>query len=207
MARLQTQHPPDGAPLVIETPPDTPSAPGQGGGKAKRPSTRKLQARFLDLFRRLGIVAPCARQAGIARDTVYQWLNRYPAFAAKFTDALESALDDAEAEVVRRGVVGWEEGVWHRGERVGSERRYSDGLLLALLKARRPRVWAPPMQAELTGMIGVSVEVVQTAISRLPAREKARLGELCRATALTPAEWRELQELRSRVGLAAKVSA
>ena len=61
-----------------------------------------------------------------------------PDFAAAWQDALEEAVDWLELEALRRAVEGTEENWFSKGEIVGTITRYSDSLLMFLLKARRP---------------------------------------------------------------------
>jgi len=85
-----------------------------------------------------------------------------------FQDALELAeemgVDYLEAEAVRRAVQGVEEPVgWHQGKAGGTITRYSDTLLIFLLKGSRPHKYAdrhkvsgdegPPIQFDDVGDI------------------------------------------------------
>jgi hypothetical protein len=73
----------------------------------------------------------------------HDW-KRDPDFAARWADALEEACDALEAEARRRAVEGVEEPVVSAGKLVCTVRRYSDTLLLALLRAHRPERFARP---------------------------------------------------------------
>ena len=53
--------------------------------------------------------------------------------------AVEAGTDLLEDAAMRRGLKGVRQPVYHAGKRVGYIVRYSDRLLLALLRARRPR--------------------------------------------------------------------
>jgi hypothetical protein len=55
--------------------------------------------------------------------------------------ALSLAAELLEEEADRRGRDGLDEPVFYRGQQCGTKRRYSDGLLLARLKAVRPEVY------------------------------------------------------------------
>lgn len=85
-----------------------------------------------------------------------------------FQDALELALemgvDYLEAEALRRAVQGVEEPVgWHKGKAGGTVTRYSDTLLIFLLKGAKPQKYAdrhkvsgdegPPIQFDDVGDI------------------------------------------------------
>jgi hypothetical protein len=82
----------------------------------------------------------CA-MARYARRCVYRWRALDAAFAARWTVALQMASDLLEEEADRRGRDGFDVPVFHRGRTCGAKRRYSDGLLLARLKAVRPEAY------------------------------------------------------------------
>ena len=88
-------------------------------------------APFLEALRQTGNVSLAAKRAGIERKTAYRHRARSKRFAEEWDEALEEAVDLLEEEARRRaieGVVG-----------PGGERRYSDTLLIFLLKAHRPK--------------------------------------------------------------------
>lgn len=76
--------------------------------------------------------------AGYARCSVYRWRRDDDDFAKLWLEALGVAADLLEEEADRRGRDGYDEAVFFRGEPCGAKRKYSDGLLLARLKALRP---------------------------------------------------------------------
>ncbi len=100
---------------------------------------------FLEALAETGIVSVAAKIAGITRARAYQVRNRDPDFASAWDAAEEEAADRLEAEAWRRAVDGTAEPLVSAGKVVRDDdgaplaiRRYSDHLLLALLKARRP---------------------------------------------------------------------
>jgi hypothetical protein len=97
--------------------------------------------RFLEEFLKRGIVRDAAQAVGIHRTTVYMWLNRDAAFAEAFRDAEEEVSDLLEEESHKRAMGEVRQPVYHKGEVVGYMPRYSDGLLMFLLRARRPEVY------------------------------------------------------------------
>jgi hypothetical protein len=110
---------------------------------AHRPTSSALAKQaFLAEFRLHGIVAPAARAAGIARQTVYEWQEHDPEFAVALNLAREEAIDALEHEAHRRAVFGvkQERPIYYRGELVGTQEvtEYSDRLLELALKAGRP---------------------------------------------------------------------
>lgn len=124
---------------------------------------RKKRA-FLAAYARLGNVTQAATAAGIDRSTHYAWLREEgpegDAYRAAFAQAEEEAADWLEAEARRRAVEGVEEPVYQGGKKVGTVRRYSDTLLIFLLKGARPDKYADRHKAELTGANGAPFYVV-----------------------------------------------
>jgi len=93
---------------------------------------------FLTAYAETGNVTQAAETAGIHRDTHYAWLESDQGYPAAFATAGEAAADRLEAEARRRAVEGVEQPVWYHGMQVGSARRYSDRLLMFLLRGVRP---------------------------------------------------------------------
>ena len=96
------------------------------------------QEAFLGHLRETGNVSAAARAAGTCRSRCYEWRRRDPAFVAAWADALEEAADRLEMEAFRRAVKGVGEDRFFQGSVVGEVTRYSDSLLMFLLRARRP---------------------------------------------------------------------
>jgi len=107
--------------------------------------TRERQERFLRALAGTGIVSTAAEIAGTSRTRVYELRKRDPTFAVGWEEAEEQAADALEAEAWRRAVSGVPEPLVSAGKIVRDDdglpiaiRRYSDTLMIALLKARRP---------------------------------------------------------------------
>lgn len=93
---------------------------------------------FLTALAKTGNVTKAARAAKIDRSTAYKLRDEQPDFALAWQAAREEAADLLEAEAHRRAVTGTLEPVYYQGKRCGTIRRYSDTLLVVLLKANRP---------------------------------------------------------------------
>jgi hypothetical protein len=107
--------------------------------------TKDRRVAFLRALADSGIVTIAAKIAGITRARVYQVRKEDPDFAAAWDEAEEQAADALEAEAWRRAVDGVPEPLVSAGKIVRDDdgqpiaiRRYSDTLLVTLLKARRP---------------------------------------------------------------------
>lgn len=71
---------------------------------------------FLDALKRTGIVSRACEAAGVGYGTVSNLRKTDADFAAAFDDAMEQAVDTAEAEAWRRAVQGYEEPVVYQGQ-------------------------------------------------------------------------------------------
>ena len=101
--------------------------------------TTKKKAEFLDLLAETGNVSAAALACNLPRRTLYSCRATDPDFAAAWDESLEIGLDALEDEAIRRAAVGVEEPVFQCGLKCGTTRKYSDLLLIFLLKSRRPR--------------------------------------------------------------------
>ena len=108
--------------------------------------TKDRREAFLTALTDTGIDSAAASIAGITRARAYQVRRQDPGFASAWEEAEEQAADALEAEAWRRAVDGVPEPLVSAGRVVRNDdgqplaiRRYSDNLLLALLKARRPK--------------------------------------------------------------------
>ena len=137
---------------------------------------RRWEKKFLAELRRTGNHSAAARVAKIDRTVPYKARQDDPAFAEAYQDALDEACDGLELEARRRAHDGVDEPVIYQGELCGawldndgnvvskdtpgaklvplSVKKYSDGLLLALLKAHRPAIFRDNVKMEHTGAAG-----------------------------------------------------
>lgn len=84
-------------------------------------------------------VVDAAAKIGFDRTvTLYDHRKRDVEFAAAWDQAWKDGADALEKEAQRRACLGVTEPVFYKGEVVGSLQKYSDVLLIFLLKGRRP---------------------------------------------------------------------
>lgn len=106
---------------------------------AKKPQMRGLwQPAFLTAFAQLGNVTEAAKLANTTRMTVWRHKTADPEFAKLFAEAEQEAADLLEKEAWRRATEGTDEPVFYKGDQCGSIKRYSDNLLMFLLRGVRP---------------------------------------------------------------------
>ena len=125
-----------------------------GSREAEAANCQRKQSAFLAAFAEHATVAAAAKAAHVGRRTHYNWLETDDAYAARFKDVDESVTEALEAEARRRAQHGVDEPVHYQGKKVDTIRRYSDTLLIFLLKARRPEMYRERVDHSLTGPNG-----------------------------------------------------
>jgi hypothetical protein len=82
-------------------------------------------------------------------------------------------IEEAERELARRGIEGWEEPVFDiKGNHCGNKRRYSDACLIFMLKSLKPEVFAEKPQA----LIQNNVTIASKEEKQILAEWRQRLG-------------------------------
>lgn len=121
--------------------------------------TSKAKKKFLEIISRTGNISEAARQTRTARRTHYNWMDSDPEYAKAFNEAMEDAADNLELEARRRAVDGVEEPVYYKGEVCGTVTKYSDSLLMFLLKGAKPDKYADRQKTEMSGTDGGPIKV------------------------------------------------
>lgn len=114
---------------------------------------------FLAAFAEVGNITRAAELAGISRQAHYEWMRDDPDYPALFKEADQQACDRLEQEARRRAVQGVDEPVFYRGDECGTVRKYSDTLLIFLLKGAMPDKYKERGVTELTGKDGGPIKV------------------------------------------------
>jgi hypothetical protein len=102
---------------------------------------------FLDTLTDDGNVRRACRDSGLPRTTAYRLRKEEPELAAAWDQAVNTGNDALEDEAIERALHGVEEEIWYGGKHIGTTRKYSDSLLMFLLKARRPEKFRDAAQA------------------------------------------------------------
>ena len=111
---------------------------------------KKGRDMFLASLASTGNVGLSVSAAGVGRSTVYDWREKDEGFAQEWESALGAAADVLEAEARRRAAKGILEPVFYQGEKVGTVRKYSDLLLIFLMKAANRRRFDPDGYVKLS---------------------------------------------------------
>lgn len=132
------------------------------GQRFKSPEERQ-QAKdvFIKTFAQTANVLASCRASGVDRSTVDEWREHDVTFTVRYHTAERDAIDVLRAEAFRRAVQGVDEPLTSMGKIVmvkgddGKERpltvkKYSDSVLLALLKARAPEMKESTTKIDIT---------------------------------------------------------
>ncbi|MES2459876.1 MAG: hypothetical protein V4671_04775 [Armatimonadota bacterium] len=111
---------------------------------------------MLAALAKTGNVTAAAKAAKIDRSTHYEWMQSDSSYVIAAQDAIEAAGDNLEEEARRRAEAGYMEPVYYGGEKVGSVRKYSDALLIFLLKGAKPEKYKERIDTRHSGSLGVA---------------------------------------------------
>ena len=159
---------------------------------------RPWEQAFLTALAQTGNMSAACRAAQIGRAAVYYMRRTHPEFEEKYQEAYEESLDLLELEARRRAHNGCDEPVIHQGRLCGiwvdaagnvvpegtegarliplTVKKYSDTLLIFLLKGGRPEKFRDNFKVEHSGSI--SIDERRNRVSQLLAslRERAGIG-------------------------------
>jgi hypothetical protein len=120
-------HPPE--PLVVVDSDSPPVKPWRAKPK---------QRAFLAAVAQTGNITAAAKLSKVGRTLHYEWSKTQPEYAEAFNAAMDQACDLLEVEARRRAMKGIREPVYYLGHEIGHVQKYSDTLLIFLLKGSRP---------------------------------------------------------------------
>lgn len=127
-------------------------------------SQKKIDLFFLTLAK-TGHIEQSCHAVGYADSTYLRKLkNKDPDFAAKWDAALLVAAEEILIpEAHRRALEGVQEPVYHKGVIVGFKQRYSDQLLMFLIKGAMPSKYGShiKLDAEINGKFGIAAIPLQ----------------------------------------------
>jgi len=128
-------------------------------GKSPVIAARIARARNIILgeLRKSRSKSGACEEADVSTTQFYKWYREDKEFALEVDEAVEMGRDALEDEAVRRGKNGVRKAVYHQGEVVGYERRYSDRMLEVMLGANRPHKFRQNHAVEVQGQIAHTV--------------------------------------------------
>ena len=111
-----------------------------GVSRTQRERVAIRQQAVLEAYEIYGTVVKACEVARVARSEHYRWI-RNKRYAARFREAEEHAIQALETEARRRAMVGIEKPIFYKGQAIAHIHSFSDGLLMFLLKAKRPDIY------------------------------------------------------------------
>ncbi len=122
--------------------------------KKRAPAKKKhdWKPAWLKAFRELGMVTAACRATNVGRQTVYE-ARKDETFAAAWDEIEQESTEAMEREAYRRGMEGVVEPVVSGGKHVTDVTKYSDTLLIFLLKARKPATYRENVKIEHSGKV------------------------------------------------------
>ena len=130
-------------------------------------------------------VSAAARVAGITRDAAYLAREENALFGAAWKEAIETSVEDLESEARRRAMQGVSgQAAYYLGKEIPGSRlqEYSDRLLIVLLQAHRPNMYAQRtvteghMTHDITGRITHPSDAGERRLADLVERLSVHLG-------------------------------
>jgi len=141
------------------------------------------QRALLAAYAACGSLRAAAKASGVARSNHDRGWIHDEAYAKAFREAKERASEFLEDEARRRAVEGVLEPVFYEGDVCGHKRRYSDTLLIFLLKGNNPEKFGDRLDA--THRVPEPINVNVNLASEMLAQGKELMGKVL-AAALKP---------------------
>jgi hypothetical protein len=115
-------------------------------------SVERRQELFLKSLRASRTIEGAVETSGVTRSQHRNWLDKDEAYQDKYNETIEEISESLEREAIRRAVDGWDEPVYQGGILVGVKRKFSDSLLIFMLKGVRQEKYRETSQ-EVTGNV------------------------------------------------------
>lgn len=147
--------------------------------KARARKADDWRPRFLAAFEEYMSIRRACLAAEVTRSNVYAERKRDEAFAAAWAEIEESTTEEMEREAYRRAVDGWIEREEFAADGEGNQvltlrvRKWSDNLLMFMLKARRPDVYREQHKIEVSGLDGAPIAAEISTVTPKEAADAA----------------------------------
>jgi hypothetical protein len=143
--------------------------------------TPEKRREFLAALAECGNVSESAETAAVCRRAIYRLREDDEEFREHWRRALEIGTEGLEDEARRRAYRGVEEPVYQGGVLVGKVQKYSDTLLIFLLKGAKPEVYKDRVANKHYGRGGGPIDVAYHRFAALPADKLAAIEDAIEA--------------------------
>ena len=123
------------------------------------------QIAFLRAYLKYGVLSKTHRATGTGKSTHYKWLEIDTAYIRAFESVKADVVDDLTRVAMDRATKGWEEPVYQQGMLCGHKRKFSDTLLMFVLKKLDPSFRDSGSQTTINVGSGASQRDIQAVIS------------------------------------------
>lgn len=130
------------------------------------------QRPFIQRLCETGNVTAACKKAKISRQRAYEVRDEDEVFRTAWEEALVVATENLELEARRRAETGVLEPVFYLGKKVGAIRKYSDTLMIFLLKAHKPDTYRDNQHIEHTGKDGKDLSLQTVVHVYLPDNKR-----------------------------------
>lgn len=125
-------------------------------GLTAKLKSRELQEIFLAHYRELGHVGDSVKKTGVSYSMPSQWCLRSDWFKEQYELAKQIVAVKLEDAAFVRSNTGWRKPIYWQGALVGFEQRFSDTLLVFLLKGLKPEVYRERSDVNVKATMDVS---------------------------------------------------
>ena len=146
---------------------------GEKPAKQTTRQTPKKEDVFFAVLSECGNVSKAAKKAKLSRPHLYARKKSDSAFSDAWDEAEALGVAALEDEAKRRAYDGWLEPVFHQGKRCGTIRKFSDTMLIVLLKAHLPDKYQERKKVDNTSSDG-SMSPVPAPMNPLTVMEMLR---------------------------------
>ena len=138
------------------------NASGKPSGRP-REGTQDWGPAFIEALMEGCNVAEATQKAGVVQSSAYRRRQSDESFRRAWNEACDIGTRLLEQEAQRRAYRGVDEPVFYKGAECGVVRKYSDTLLIFLLKARKPQKYREGAEDVIRGntVININVETVE----------------------------------------------
>lgn len=134
--------------------------------KTQRFIKDKKKNDFLNALLKTGLRNKAAEMSGVTRQSHYLWLKTDDEYVAAYEKVSTMLINNLEDAAYERAVNGVERTIYYKGEKIGTQKEYSDTLLALLLKANMPDKYKEVSKVEMSGNIGIA-DALKEAMSRV----------------------------------------
>ncbi len=114
--------------------------------------------KFLKILAETGNISESSKAININRNHMVKIRERDKPFSELWDQAINVGVDTLESEARRRAYNGVDEPVFYRGDICGTIKKYSDTLLIVLLKANRPEKYQEKYQLGVPSNVKGSIK-------------------------------------------------